>query len=138
MEFDSYSERLADLNEFSREFCRKPKKIQQKRFQIINKSMQMEAVSKIKFGRLNDEHFYFSNGIMSLPYGHPSLGNLRKAKQKHQTIHKAIQEKKNMIVYNNVLKQIFGQSPMFFILNSTIISIAKGWKSTKEQILNSS
>ena len=43
-----------------------------------------------------------------------------------------------MIVYNNVLKQIFGQSPMFFILNSTIISIAKGWKSTKEQILNSS
>ena len=27
---------------------------------------------------------------------------------------------------------------MFYILNSTIISITKGWKSTKEQILNGS
>ena len=38
----------------------------------------------------------------------------------------------------HVLKQILGQSPMFYILNSTIISITKGWKSTKEQILNGS
>ena len=38
----------------------------------------------------------------------------------------------------HVLKQIFAQSPMFYILNSTIISITKGWKSTKEQILNGS
>ena len=39
MDFDSYSSRLADLNEFSKEFFKKPKKIQQKRFQIINESM---------------------------------------------------------------------------------------------------
>ena len=43
----------------------------------------MEDASKVQFGRLNDEGFYFSNGIMSLPYGHPSLENLRKEKQKH-------------------------------------------------------
>ena len=36
MGFDSYSERLADLNKFSTEVFRKPKKIQQKSFQIIN------------------------------------------------------------------------------------------------------
>ena len=36
MDFDSYSSRLADLNEFSKEFFKKPKKTQQKRFQIIN------------------------------------------------------------------------------------------------------
>ena len=36
MDFDFYSSRLADLNEFSKEFFKKPKKIQQKRFQIIN------------------------------------------------------------------------------------------------------
>ena len=36
MDLDSYSSRLADLNEFSKEFFKKPKKIQQKRFQIIN------------------------------------------------------------------------------------------------------
>ena len=40
MDFDSYSERLSDLNEFSKEYIKKPKKIQQKRFQIINDSMQ--------------------------------------------------------------------------------------------------
>ena len=95
MDFDSYSERLADLNKFSTEFFRKPKKIQQKRFQIINEYMQMEAVSKVQFGRLNDKRFYFSNGIMSLPYEHPSLENLRKEKQKYMSIQKSIREKKN-------------------------------------------
>ena len=111
--------------------------------------MQMKSVSKVQFGRLNDKQFYFSNGIMSLPYGHPSLENLRKEKQKHRSIHKKIQEQKyellkekSKAVENNprlhVIKQIFNQSPMFYILDSTIISITKGWKSTKEQILNSS
>ena len=38
----------------------------------------------------------------------------------------------------HVLKQISAQTPMFYILNSAIISITKGWKSTKEQILNGS
>ena len=45
MDFDSYSSRLPDLNEFSKEFFKKPKKIQQKRFQIIIKSVQVKAVS---------------------------------------------------------------------------------------------
>ena len=109
--------------------------------------MQMEDASKVQFGRLNDEGFYFSNGIMSLPYGHPSLENLRKEKQKHWSIHKSIQEEKydflkqkSKAIDNNprlhVLKQIFNQSLMFYILDSTIISITKGWKSTKEQILS--
>ena len=62
---------------------------------------------------------------------------------------KKIQEKKyeflkeeSKTVENNpkfhVLKQIFNQSPMFYVLDSTIISITKGLKSTKEQILNGS
>ena len=62
MDFDSYSEMLADLSEY----FKKPKKIKQKRFQIINESVQMKSVSKVQFGRLNDKQFYFSNGIMSL------------------------------------------------------------------------
>ena len=84
MDFDSYSSRLADLNEFSifKEFFEKPKKIQQKIFQIINESMQMKAVSKVPFGQLNDKQFYFSNGLMSLPYGHLRLEDLRKEKKK--------------------------------------------------------
>ena len=67
MDFDSCSSKLADLNEISKEFFKKPKKIQQKRFQIVNVSMQMKVVSKVQFGQLNDNRFYFSNGLMSLP-----------------------------------------------------------------------
>ena len=93
MDFDSHSERLSDLNKFSKEYIKKPKKIQQKRFQIINDSMQMKGVSKVQFGKLTDKRFYFSNGIISLPYGHPSLENMRKEKQKNRLIHKKIQEK---------------------------------------------
>ena len=54
----------------------------------------MKFVSKVQFGRLNNKRFYFSNGIISLPYGHPSSENLRKEKQKNRMIHKKIQEKK--------------------------------------------
>ena len=35
MDFDSYSERLSDLNEFLKEYIKKPKKIQQKRLLTI-------------------------------------------------------------------------------------------------------
>ena len=149
MNFDSYSARLANLNEFSKEYIKKSKKIEQKRFQILNESMQMKSVCKVQFGQLNDKQFHFSNGIISLPYGHPYLENLRQEKQKYRAINKVIQEKKYELLKQesqslesnqrlHVLKQIFSQSPMFYILNSTIICIIKGWKSTKEQILNDS
>ena len=109
----------------------------------------MKAVSKVQFGQLSNIRFYFSNGLMSLPYHDPYLKDLRKEKQKYRAIHKTIQDKKydflkqesNAIDNNprmHVLKQIFAQSPMFYILNSTISSISKGWKSTKEQILDGS
>ena len=60
MDFDSYSNRLSDLTEFSNEFFSKTKKvekIEQKRFQVINESMQMKSASKVQFGQLNDKRF---------------------------------------------------------------------------------
>ena len=109
--------------------------------------MQMKGVSKVQFGKLNDKRFYFSNGIISLPYGHLSSKNVRKEKQKNRLIHKKIQEKKyehskeESKVLNdnqrlNILTQIFNQSPMLYKLDSKIVSVTKGWKSTKEQTLN--
>ena len=72
MDFDSYSSRLCDLTEYINEFSNKAtaEKIEQKRFQVINESMDMKSISKIQFGQLSDKAFYFSNGI-SLPYRHP-------------------------------------------------------------------
>ena len=60
MDFDSYSNRLSDLTGFSNEFLSKPKKVEkikQKRFQVINESMQMKSASKVQFGQLNDKRF---------------------------------------------------------------------------------
>ena len=69
IDFDAHSERLATLHE--NYFKSKPKKLEQKRFQIINDSMQMKSVKKTtQSARLNDKRFYFHNGIVSLPFGH--------------------------------------------------------------------
>ena len=62
MDFDSYSTRLSDLTKYSNEFLTKPNKVEQidqKRFQVINESMQMKSVSKVQFGQLNDKSFFF-------------------------------------------------------------------------------
>ena len=51
MDFDSYSDRLSDLTEYYGEFLRPgPEKIEEKRFQAINESMQMKSISKVQFG----------------------------------------------------------------------------------------
>ena len=95
IDFDSYSARIADLTEYFDQFCRPgPKKIEQKRFQVINESMQMNSISKVQFGQLNDKRFYFCDGIVSLPYGHPLLQKLRDRKLKYRNIHSVIQKKK--------------------------------------------
>ena len=62
MDFDSYSTRLSDLTKYSNEFLTKPNKVEQidqKRFQVINESMQMKSVSKVQFGQLNGKSFFF-------------------------------------------------------------------------------
>ena len=94
LDFDSYSNRLSDLTEYSNKFLTTPNKVEQmeqKRFQVINESMQIKSVSKVQFRQLNDKRFYFSNGLVFLPYGHPYLEELRKEKHKYWYIHKVIQ-----------------------------------------------
>ena len=81
MDFDSYSNRLPDLTEYCSELLNKPnpvQQIEQKRSEVINESMQMKLISKVQFSQLNDKRFYFSNEIVSLPYGHPYLEILKK------------------------------------------------------------
>ena len=55
--------------------------------------MQMKSVSKVQFRQLNGKRFYFSNGVILLPFEHPYLENLRKEKHKYRAIRKVIQEK---------------------------------------------
>ena len=97
----------------------------------------MKSVSKIQFGQLNDKRFYFSNGLISLPYRHPSLEELRKEKHKYRDIHKVIQTKKDDFLLKkskilesiprlNILGQFFAQRPILYKLNSDTEFISPG------------
>ena len=94
MDFEAYCSRLATLSKYYNVHVKETKKIKQKRFQVINDSMQMKTINKIQFGQLNDKRFYFSNIIMSLPYKHFSLDQITKEKHKYRKIHTVIQDKK--------------------------------------------
>ena len=121
--------------------------IEQNRFQVISKSMQLKSISKVQFEQLNDKRFYFLNGIISLPYDHPYLEELRKEKHKYRHIHKVSQTKKDDFLKKeskvlesiprlNILKQIFAQTPIFYELDFNTKFISSGWKTTKELIKN--
>ena len=111
--------------------------------------MQIKSLSKVQFGQLNDKRFYFSNGVISLPYGHPYLEELRKEKHKYRHIHKVMQTKKDDFLKKeskvlesiprlNILKHIFAQISILYELDSNTKFISSGWKTTKELIKNGS
>ena len=147
------SSRLSDLTEYFNELLstvNKVKSVEQRMFQVINESMQMKSVSKTQFGQLNDKRFYFANGLVSLPYGHPSLEELRKEKHKYRDIHKVIQTKKDDFLLKeskilasirrlNILGQIFAQRPTLYELTSDtkFISVGIQRRETTKELIKS-
>ena len=150
MDFESYSKRLSDLAEYFENFVINPnpvERIEQKRFQTKDESMQMQTIQKVQFGQLNDKRFYFSNGITSLPFGHPDLESCRKQKNKYRNIHKVIQNKKHEFLEEeakveekndrlNILNQIFNQRPIIYELKSNKNYSFSGLHTTKNLIKN--
>ena len=65
------------------------------RFVVKKGDMIKTTVTKTKFSQLNDKRFYFPDGILSLPYGHPSLEEIENFKSEQgQKIEKYFWEKK--------------------------------------------
>ena len=133
MDFDAYFSKLYNITDYSESIFKnnkkKPQKILQKRFQIIDDMMQMNTVNKIQFGQLNDKRFYFPNGIVSLPFGHFLFNDIRKERYKFRNIHKVIQEKKwdfikkeNEVINKNerllIFHQIINGILLLYTLNS--------------------
>ena len=56
--------------------------------------MTMTSVNKVQFARLNDKRYYFSDGIVSLSFGHPSLNKVREYKKSLTKIHSYSERKK--------------------------------------------
>ena len=150
MMFENYANRIKrlryDLNEHP-----SVERIKQKRFEVRNTNMKMTTVSKTKFARLNDKRYYFSDGIVSLPFGHILLEQTRQYKKQLSKIHEQIDENKDAIlkleneaVMQNerlrILRCIFSQPLVYFDLHShKLIEVKRAFKyaTTKDYILNS-
>lgn len=78
------------------------------RFTVSHDEMVKKAIMKTKFSQLNDKRFYFADGVVSLPYGHPSLKEIDKfKKEKDQKIEKYFWEQKERLLKmeKNTLKK---------------------------------
>ena len=112
--------------------------------------MMMTIVNKVQFASLNDKKYYFLDGIVSLPFRHPSLSELRDYKKSLPKIHTVIKEEKdkllqleNKIVNNNerlrILRSIFSQPITYYNLKSNKRSTIKRFDctTTRDYILDS-
>ena len=103
----------------------------QRRLQVKNTEMKITKVSKVKFGSLNDKRYYFSDGIVSLPFGHSLLLIVREIKKYFPKIHTVIEKEKerllrleNQVVAKNerlyILRSIYSQPITYYKLNGNI------------------
>ena len=150
MDFERYAACINNLR-YDLDLDNKQEKVVQKRLQVKNTEMKMTSSSKVKFARLNDKRYYFSDGIVSLPFGHPSLNDLREYKKSIIEIHKVLDDEKdkilndeNMVINSNerlrILRSIFSQPIKYYTLKTHrhFISTKKlNYMTTRQYILNS-
>ena len=73
MEIEDYAKRINSIKEIET-FGQLPKeKRKQNRFANKNNQMVLKETEKSKFAKINDIRYYFSDGIVSLPFSHPVL-----------------------------------------------------------------
>ena len=56
------------------------------------------SVNKVQFTSLNGKRYYFSDGIVSLPFGHPLLSDVRDYKKSLPKIHTVIKKEKDKLL----------------------------------------
>ena len=76
----------------------KREKIIRKQLQVYNTEMKMTSVSKVEFASLNVEQYYFSDGIVLLPYGQSLLSEVRNTKKAFPKIHHVIEQGRNNLL----------------------------------------
>ena len=150
MDFQRYADRIKDLRlDLKSNICQE--KVVQKRLQVKNTEMIMTSSNKVKFAQINDKRYYFSDGIVSLPFGHPLLENVRKYKKSFKDIKLVIEEEKEQLLKDEndavnlnerlrILRTIYTQPFRYYTLktNRPFISTQRNIITpTKKYILNS-
>ena len=92
--------------------------------------MSLEEIRKSKFVQINSKKYYFSDGIISLPFSHPLLHEVVKLKRnKKQKIESFLQEEKHKLIQMEKLalkknarispyRSILQQKPTFYHFDS--------------------
>ena len=152
MNFENYAARIKDLRyDLDFDCGTKEEKVKQRRLQVINTNMTMTTANKVKFASLNDKRYYFSDGIVSLPFGHPFLKTVREYKKSLSKINISIAKEKDKILeYENAavnanerlrfLRSIFSQPIKYFTLKNHrrfLSTKNSNYTTTKQYILNS-
>ena len=75
MNFESYTENFFFIKQI--DIARNNKKLAQKRLPVKNTNMTMTRINKVKCASINDKRYYGSDGIVSLPFGHHLLIEVR-------------------------------------------------------------
>ena len=149
MNFESYAGRIVTLRQPDDK--RNKKQFAQKRLQVTNTEMKMTSVNKVQFTSLNNKRYYFSDGIVSLPYGHPLLSKIHQITKTYPKIHKVIeQEKNNLLKLENeavakherirILRSIYAQPITYYKLDGNVKVNQKGsfnFTTTCDYILSS-
>ena len=76
IDYEHYAERIKSLKNFETFEQPKNEYKQIMRFAVKKGDMVTTNIVKTKFSQLNNKRFYVPNGILSLPFGHPSLKKL--------------------------------------------------------------
>ena len=150
IDFQRYADRIKDLRlDLKAEIVQE--KVIQKRLQVKNTEMIMTSSNKVKFAQLNDKRYYFSDGIVSLPFGHPLLEKVREYKKSLKDIKSVIEDEKEKILKQEneavnlnerlrILRTIYSQPFKYYTLktNRPFISTQRDIITpTKKYILNS-
>ena len=77
---EAFSKRIVTLDELEKEEKEKDELVEQSNFTIKKNEMTLERISKRKFSQLNNKRYYFSCGIVSVPFSHPYLKEINKLK----------------------------------------------------------
>ena len=92
--------------------------------------MVLEEIEKSKFAQINDKRYYFSDGIVSLPFSHPYLHEIVQFKiDKKQKIESLLQVEKHKLVQMekmslekstriSLYRSILQQKPTLYYLDS--------------------
>ena len=80
--FENFAQRIKSLVNF--DTFEKPLNAQKQvsRLTLVTGEMVKKTVTKIKFSQLKDKKFYFPDGILLLPLGHPNLNDIDGFKKK--------------------------------------------------------